>query len=403
MDPASSKTLPAHSRWKPSTWRWIYVSTSVAFATLVVFFALLPTTWGNFFNAHPKRGEMGLGRFIIRGTRMINGKHTPFAYPWRLIEPNRTGRVVAWAAYCIHQAGQWWILAKAQKSKDQQGWSNSYRWWNWSMMYLNGFMLLFKLVHTHVFYDGLAADVAEGTAQGSVVAILVIALILAIPARGIIFGLGRKPKSELIKDVIWFTKKYHGYLVSFGTVYNFHYHPAEGTMGHYLGFVYQVMLLWQSTTFLHSSHRDKSWVMMLELWVFFHGTITALCQPGNSWQIFSFGFVVMFLVNQIYLTPLAKSPERLAVAYAVFAIVSFLAFRNDKKYFKMTFIPVAEYACLIFCIVAGMATSRLVRSLAIPQSISPVFVGVVYILVGVLLTVGLAKVLAGDIRVYDDY
>ncbi|KAI9019479.1 hypothetical protein CLU79DRAFT_757336 [Phycomyces nitens] len=401
MGPTAAKPLPVHSNWKPSKWRLIYISTSIGFATLVVFLALLPTTWTNLFNAHPRRGEMGLGRFVIRGTRVVNGKSTPFAYPWRLLEPFRIGRSVAWISYGIHQVGQWWILAKAQRAKEE--WSNTYRWWNWSMVYLNGFMLLFKLVHTHMFYDGLAADVAEGTAQGSVVAILVIALIMAIPTRGVIFGLGRKPRSELVQDVIWFTRKYHGYLVSFGTVYNFHYHPAEGTMGHYLGFAYQVMLLWQSTTFLHSSHRDKTWIMVLELWVFFHGTITALFQPGNSWQIFSFGFAVVFLVNQIYWTRLAKSPERLAAVYCAFAIASFLGFHEDSKYFRMTFIPVAEYACLIFCMVVGMAMSGLVRSLAIPRSIACVFIAMAYIMVGGLLTIGLSKVLAGDIRVYDDY
>lgn len=49
------------------------------------------------------------------------------------------------------------------------------------MVYLNGFMAVYKLVHGHIFYDGLAIDVAEGIAQGSVVLILVFAIIIAIP------------------------------------------------------------------------------------------------------------------------------------------------------------------------------------------------------------------------------
>jgi hypothetical protein len=49
------------------------------------------------------------------------------------------------------------------------------------MVYLNGSMLVFKLVHGHLFYDGLAIDVPEGIAQASVILILVIAIIMAIP------------------------------------------------------------------------------------------------------------------------------------------------------------------------------------------------------------------------------
>lgn len=60
-------------------------------------------------------------------------------------------------------------------------WSNEYRWWNWQMVYLNTFMMAYKLLQGHLFYDGLAIDVSEGTAQGSVIAVLIVALLLAVP------------------------------------------------------------------------------------------------------------------------------------------------------------------------------------------------------------------------------
>jgi hypothetical protein len=92
------------------------------------------------------------------------------------------GRILSWLAYGIHQVGQWVILANVQLSKQKQvKWSQDYQWWNWQMVYLNGSMLLFKLIHGHIFYDGLAVDVPEGIAQGSVVLILVVAIIIAIP------------------------------------------------------------------------------------------------------------------------------------------------------------------------------------------------------------------------------
>lgn len=90
--------------------------------------------------------------------------------------------MIAWFTYAVHQFGQWFILAMVQLSKKKQTrWSDDYQWWNWQMVYLNGFMAVYKLVHGHMFYDGLAIDVAEGIAQGSVVLILVFAIIIAIP------------------------------------------------------------------------------------------------------------------------------------------------------------------------------------------------------------------------------
>lgn len=49
------------------------------------------------------------------------------------------------------------------------------------MVYLNTSMLIFKLIHGHVYYDGLASDVPEGIAQASVILILILAIIMAIP------------------------------------------------------------------------------------------------------------------------------------------------------------------------------------------------------------------------------
>ncbi|KAI8361730.1 hypothetical protein BD560DRAFT_318508, partial [Blakeslea trispora] len=172
-------------------------------------------------------------------------------------------------------------------------------------------MVIYKLVHGHVFYDGLAVNVPEGVAQGSVVLILVFAIIIAIPYRGIIFGYGKKPASD---PVIQMVRKYHGYAMSFGTVLNFHYHPV--------------------------SHRNKSWVLLLEVWVFIHGTLTAIIQPGIGWQIFSYGFMSMFLVNQIFQTKLAENRLLLTASYILFGCWAYWGFREDKAYYRATFIPV---------------------------------------------------------------
>jgi hypothetical protein len=49
------------------------------------------------------------------------------------------------------------------------------------MMYLNVAMVLYKCIQGHIWYEGLAVDVPEGTAMGAVVAILIGAIIIEIP------------------------------------------------------------------------------------------------------------------------------------------------------------------------------------------------------------------------------
>ncbi|KAG2232689.1 hypothetical protein BDF21DRAFT_418150, partial [Thamnidium elegans] len=378
-----------------------YIATSFAFGGLVTVLALCtsPNTWSDFLKSKPLRGEMGFGRFIIRGSRFINGKYTPFAYPWRSINPSAVGRVLGWLGYAVHQLGQWYILAKVQLAKEKQvKWSADYQWWNWQMVYLNGSMLLFKLIHGHLFYDGLAIDVAEGLAQGSVILILVIAIVMAIPYRGVLFGYGKKPATD---RVIWFIRKYHGYVMSFGTVGNFHYHPVEGTMGHCFGFIYQCLLIWQSTNFLHKSHRNKSWILLLESWVFIHGSLTALIQPGIGWQIFSYGFMIMFLVNQVFQTKASQNRLLMSTIYCVFSIWAYWGLNKDKVYYRATFIPIAEFLCVYFILFVGKVGCLITDR--IPSKFKAAFVLSTSICVTVILTFSLAMILAGNIKVYNDY
>ncbi|CAO3630444.1 unnamed protein product [Mucor hiemalis] len=380
-----------------------YILTSIAFGALVTFLALWssPNGWSDFYNSKPSRGDMGFGQFVIRGSRFINGKYTPFAYAWRQVNPSEVGRYIAWFAYAVHQLGQWVILAKVQLSKEKQvKWSQDYQWWNWQMVYLNGGMAIFKLVHGHIFYDGLALDVPEGIAQGSVVLILVIAIIIAIPYRGIVFGYGKISASD---SLIQFIRRYHGYVISFGTVGNFHYHPTEGTMGHTFGFIYQCLLIWQSTNFLHKSHRNKSWILLLETWVFIHGSLTALIQPGIGWQIFSYGFMIMFLINQIFQTKIGQNRYVVAVLYGLFSAWAYWGFKKDKAYYRATFIPIAEYLCVLFVLCVGNLTVIVSQRLIQQVTLKRLFVIVVYFGVTILLTIGLALILAGNLKVYNDY
>jgi hypothetical protein len=48
-----------------------YIATSIAYGIAVTLLSLV--TWSDFFNSKPTRGEMGFGRFAIRGSRFVNG------------------------------------------------------------------------------------------------------------------------------------------------------------------------------------------------------------------------------------------------------------------------------------------------------------------------------------------
>lgn len=155
--------------------------------------------------------------------------------------------------------------------------------------------------------------------------------------------------------------------------------------------------------FPKQSHCNKSWNLLLETWVFVHGTLTAICQPGTAWQIFSYGFVIIFLTNQIYDTPIPKQyPCLMAAAYAAFAVAAAIGFQYDRAYYRMTFVPVAEYMCLLLCIAVGIVTAAIVRRLH-SRIAGQAIIVTAYIATTAALTIGLAVILAGNLKVYNDY
>lgn len=218
-----------------------------------------------------------------------------FSYPYRLVEPSAATKVIPWAAYLIHQFGQWYLLRAAQLARDRGeiSWPkagtealpadngelseeerraafqpNRYAQ---CMFALNMSMVFLKFVQSQVFYDGLASDVPEFSALYSVALWVLFAMIIEMPRRGLapclslvsswcidasfrvsqqrwaqpnwsfcrriglFFGYIRSfqltGKMTLGQDFIPFVRKYHGFAISFGTTYNFWYHPIEGSPG----------------------------------------------------------------------------------------------------------------------------------------------------------------------------
>lgn len=150
------------------------------------------------------------------------------------------------------------------------------------------------------------------------------------------------------------------------------------------------------------SHRSKSWVLLLETWVFIHGTLTALIQPGIGWQIFSYGFMAIFLVNQIFQLKISQSKLFITILYSLYTLTMWLGLKKDKAYYRATFIPISEYICVYIALTIGNITKYLVKKVQ-PLALKSFIVVFAYLFVSAGLTVGLALVLAGNLRVYDDY
>jgi hypothetical protein len=137
-----------------------------------------------------------------------------------------------------------------------------------------------------------------------VIALLVVVYILEIPRRGLIFGKRPFETKTLWKEFSQFTKKYHGYVASFGIVYDYWYHPFEVTAGHLTGFMFQFLLFWQSSLLFHQNHRNRYWTAFVESFVTIHAFITAIFQTGQVNLMFLFGFLFTFVMIQLWGLPI---------------------------------------------------------------------------------------------------
>lgn len=141
-------------------------------------------------------------------------------------------------------------------------------------------------------------------------------------------------------------------------------------------------------------------MLLLESWVFIHGTLTALIQPGIGWQIFSYGFMVIFLVNQIYQTKISQNRIAMALIYSAFFVWAYWGLNKEMAYYRAILIPITEYLFVYLILWAGQLTCYLGDK--IPKfKVSIVLSTSICVSIG--LTVGLALILAGNLKVYNDY
>ena len=273
----------------------------------------------------------------------IVGPTVPFAYPWRLAEPTSIARLTAWGGYLLHNIIAWAIIYRARREKP--GYDTQLRWFNWAMIAVNLAAIGLHFAQSHLYYDGLAADVHEATALGSVALLLMIVILFETPRRGLIFGKKFKFKAGFMQ----LARQYHGYLFSWAIIYTFWYHPTEGTWGHLMGFFYMFMLFVQSALIFNRAHINKYWTFALEFFVLIHGVVVAILQGNTLWPMFAFGFGSLVVLTQMYGLGLSTLAQRLlAAAFVVGAVLSYTVTGRLAQIHEIIRIPLLDYMVVFF-------------------------------------------------------
>jgi hypothetical protein len=302
---------------------------------------------------------IGLTSAGLAGFQVV-GKTVPFAYPWRLSDPTAMARLTAWGLYAAHNLVAWTIIFLAKRERPR--YQDALRWFNWAMIATNAAFVGLHIVQTRLWYDGLAADVPELSALGSVALMLMVIIILETPRRGLILG----KKVRFHERFMRIVREYHGYFFSWATIYTFWYHPTEGTVGHLAGFSYMFMLFVQSALIFNRAHLNKWWTLMLEMFVLVHGAVVAVFQGNAMWPMFAFGFGAMFVLVQMYGLGLNTWTKRvLWVVFIALAVGTYASMGRLSEIHEILRIPMLDYmviGLLYLIFLAGWGLSRLFRA-----------------------------------------
>lgn len=274
-------------------------------------------------------------------------------YFWKLPNPEIWASITMWVLYAVHQALVWWLISRLQKQPAlPQGRAGRINVW---LLAVNTAFAVLHLLQTVLFYDALAQYVPVMSSQGSVIVMLVMILMMLNQRRGLFFG----KKVGLPKRGVAAITKVHGYFIAWAVLYTFWFHPMEGTLGHLIGFFYLFMLMTQLSLAKTSWHTNIKWITFLEVFVALHGAVVAIGAGNGMWPMFFFGFMMMFIVTQVY----GIIKNRLAIAGIIASYVALVlltyggllrnAFTGTSVGFasihQITWIPIVLYG-LVFAL-----------------------------------------------------
>ena len=275
-------------------------------------------------------------------------------YFWKLPHPELWATLSMWVLYLGHQISVWWLIVKL-KSQPRLPAGRIGRY-NLLLLIVNAVFIALHLLQTALFYDALAQYVPVWSSQFSVIIMLVLMLILLNLRRGLFFGkrVALPPLGTAI------TQKVHGFYISWAVVYTFWFHPMEGTLGHLLGFFYLFLLMGQLSLARTSWHTKIGWLTFLEVFVALHGAVVAILAKNGMWPMFFFGFLMMFIVTQLY--GILKNRVAIAGITASYVLLVLVTYSGSlanlftgtpvgwADIHQITWIPVILYA-LVFALV----------------------------------------------------
>ena len=243
--------------------------------------------------------------FMVGATWLVSPLLAPFRatllpdtgaawYYWKLPQPELWASITMWVLYLGHQITVWMLIAKLKNdSRPAAGQIGKY---NLYLLIANAVFIVLHLLQTVFFYDALAQFTPVMSSQGSVIVMLVMMLILLNGRRGLFFG----KKVALPPLGVSMTQKTHGFYIAWAVVFTFWFHPMEGTLGHLLGFLYLFLLMGQMSLARTTWHTKIGWLTVLEVFVALHGAVVAILAGNGMWPMFFFGFMLMFIITQVY-------------------------------------------------------------------------------------------------------
>ena len=215
-------------------------------------------------------------------------------YVWKLPKPELLASISMWVLYLAHQITVWVLIGKLKNdARPEAGRIGKY---NLQLLIANAVFIALHLVQTVLFYDALAQFTPVMSSQGSVIVMLVMMLILLNSRRGLFFG----KRVYLPPLGVAATQKVHGFYIAWAVVFTFWFHPMEGTLGHLLGFLYLFLLMGQMSLARTTWHTKIGWLTFLEAFVALHGAIVAINAGNGMWPMFFFGFMMMFILTQVF-------------------------------------------------------------------------------------------------------
>lgn len=284
-------------------------------------------------------------------------------YYWKLPELDLLASISAWVLYLAHQFSVWIIILKIKK--EPMPMAGRVTGLNLLLLITNGIFVIFHIVQTMLFYDGLAQNLPVMSSQGSVIVMLVLILIILNPRRGLFFGKSIRLPENATNSVL----KYHGLYISWALVYTFWFHPTEGTLGHLMGFLYMFLLMIQMSLINTTHHFSIKWITVLEVYVAVHGAIVAVEQGNGMWPMFLFGFLFMFVVTQAYGIIDKKSALLgITASYVISVLVIYSGILGNDisitDIHQITWIPIILYALVFvisYMIQSGFLIAKIIK------------------------------------------